>query len=81
VITKVFASMPRRFRHRGADQRIDDAGRRYVSHLKREPRPKKGMQPAEIIDKTNYKAWLVPVYQRSRPGMARGGALSYSEQR
>ena len=25
------------------------------------------MLPAEIIDKTNYKAWLVPVEQRTCP--------------
>ena len=25
------------------------------------------MLPAEVIDKTNYKAWLVPVSQRTCP--------------
>jgi ribose transport system substrate-binding protein len=43
------------------------ATRAAVRHLKREPLPDKVMLPAEIIDKTNYKAWLVPVDQRSCP--------------
>jgi ribose transport system substrate-binding protein len=43
------------------------ATRAAVRHLKREPLPEKVMLPAEIIDKTNYKAWLVPVDQRSCP--------------
>jgi ribose transport system substrate-binding protein len=43
------------------------ATRAAVRHLKREPLPGKIMLPAEIIDKTNYKAWLVPVDQRSCP--------------
>ena len=43
------------------------ATRAAVRHLKREPLPEKVMLPAEIIDKTNYKAWLVPVEQRSCP--------------
>ena len=43
------------------------ATRAAVRHLKREPLPKKVMLPAEIIDKTNYKVWLVPVDQRSCP--------------
>jgi ribose transport system substrate-binding protein len=38
-----------------------------ATHLRREPLPDKVMLPAEIIDKTNYKAWLVPVDQRSCP--------------
>jgi ribose transport system substrate-binding protein len=38
-----------------------------VRHLKGEPLPDKIMLPAEIIDKTNYKAWLTPVDQRSCP--------------
>jgi ribose transport system substrate-binding protein len=38
-----------------------------VRHLRREPLPDKVMLPAEIIDKTNYKAWLVPVDQRTCP--------------
>jgi ribose transport system substrate-binding protein len=43
------------------------ATRAAVRHLKREPLPEKVMLPAEIIDKTNYRAWLVPVDQRSCP--------------
>jgi ribose transport system substrate-binding protein len=43
------------------------ATRAAVRHLKREPLPEKVMLPAEIIDKTNYKAWLVPVDQRACP--------------
>jgi ribose transport system substrate-binding protein len=43
------------------------ATRAAVRHLKHEPLPEKVMLPAEIIDKTNYKAWLVPVDQRSCP--------------
>ncbi len=43
------------------------AARAAVRHLKREPLPEKVILPAEIIDKTNYKAWLVPVDQRSCP--------------
>ena len=31
-----------------------------VRYLKHEPLPDKVMLPAEIIDETNYKAWLVP---------------------
>jgi ribose transport system substrate-binding protein len=46
------------------------ATRAAVRHLKREPLPEKVMLPAEIIDKTNYKAWLVPVDQRSCPEWA-----------
>jgi ribose transport system substrate-binding protein len=43
------------------------ATRAAVRHLKREPLPERVILPAEIIDKTNYKAWLVPVDQRSCP--------------
>jgi ribose transport system substrate-binding protein len=43
------------------------ATRAAVRHLKQEPLPEKVILPAEIIDKTNYKAWLVPVDQRSCP--------------
>jgi ribose transport system substrate-binding protein len=43
------------------------ATRAAVRHLKGEPLPEKIMLPAEIIDKTNYKAWLVPVDQRACP--------------
>jgi len=43
------------------------ATRAAVRHLKGEPLPEKIMLPAEVIDKTNYKAWLVPVDQRDCP--------------
>jgi ribose transport system substrate-binding protein len=43
------------------------ATRAAVRHLKQEPLPEKVILPAEVIDKTNYKAWLVPVDQRSCP--------------
>jgi ribose transport system substrate-binding protein len=43
------------------------ATRAAVRYLKHEPLPETVMLPAEIIDKTNYKAWLVPVDQRSCP--------------
>jgi ribose transport system substrate-binding protein len=43
------------------------ATRAAVRHLRREPLPDKVMLPAEVIDKTNYKAWLVPVDQRTCP--------------
>jgi ribose transport system substrate-binding protein len=43
------------------------ATRAAVRHLKKEPLPEKMMLPAEVIDKTNYKAWLVPVDQRACP--------------
>ena len=46
------------------------ATRAAVRHLKREPLPERVILPAEIIDKTNYKAWLVPVDQRSCPEWA-----------
>jgi len=38
-----------------------------LRHLKGEKLPEKIMLPAEIIDKTNYKAWLVPVADRPCP--------------
>jgi ribose transport system substrate-binding protein len=41
------------------------ATRAAMRHLKGEPVPEKILLPAEIIDKTNYKAWLVPVEQRA----------------
>jgi ribose transport system substrate-binding protein len=41
------------------------ATRAAMRHLKGEPLPEKILLPAEIIDKTNYKAWLVPVEQRA----------------
>ncbi len=43
------------------------ATRAAVRHLKGELLPEKIMLPAEVIDKTNYKAWLVPVDQRTCP--------------
>ena len=43
------------------------ATRAAVRHLKHEPLPEKVILPAEVIDKTNYKAWLVPVDQRTCP--------------
>src|SRR5258705_788699 len=43
------------------------ATRAAVRYLKREPLPEKVMLPAEVIDKTNYKAWLVPGSQRTCP--------------
>jgi ribose transport system substrate-binding protein len=43
------------------------ATRAAVRHLKGEPLPEKIMLPAQIIDRTNYKAWLVPVEQRTCP--------------
>jgi ribose transport system substrate-binding protein len=46
------------------------AARAALRHLKGEPVPDKIMLPAEIIDKTNYKAWLVPVDQRPCPEWA-----------
>jgi len=43
------------------------AARAAVRHLRKEPLPEKVMLPAEVIDKTKYKAWLVPVDQRTCP--------------
>jgi len=43
------------------------ATRAAVRQLRGEAVPKKIMLPAEIIDKSNYGAWLVPVEQRSCP--------------
>jgi ribose transport system substrate-binding protein len=43
------------------------ATRAAVRYLKYEPLPEKVILPAEVIDKTNYKAWLVPVELRSCP--------------
>src|SRR6202023_4314727 len=43
------------------------ATRAAVRYLKREPLPDKVLLPAEVIDKTNYRAWLVPVDQRACP--------------
>jgi ribose transport system substrate-binding protein len=46
------------------------ATRAAVRYLKHEPLPEKVILPAEIIDKTNYKAWLVPVEERTCPEWA-----------
>ena len=46
------------------------ATRAAVRHLKQEPLPEKVMLPAEVINQTNYKAWLVPVDQRTCPEWA-----------
>jgi len=43
------------------------ATRAAVRYLRKEPLPEKIILPAEVIDKTNYRAWLVPVEQRSCP--------------
>jgi ribose transport system substrate-binding protein len=43
------------------------ATRAAVRHLDREPLPDKVILPADIIDKSNYKAWLVPVSERRCP--------------
>jgi ribose transport system substrate-binding protein len=43
------------------------ATRAALRHLRGEPLPERIMLPAEIVDKTNYRAWLVPVEQRSCP--------------
>jgi ribose transport system substrate-binding protein len=43
------------------------ATRAALRHLRGEPLPEKILLPAEIIDRTNYKAWLIPVDQRSCP--------------
>ena len=46
------------------------AARAAVRHLKHEPLPEKIILPAEVIDKTNYKAWLTPVEQSTCPEWA-----------
>jgi ribose transport system substrate-binding protein len=46
------------------------ATRAALRHLKNEPLPEKIMLPAQIIDKTNYQAWLTPVDQRVCPDWA-----------
>ena len=43
------------------------ATRAAVRYLRREPLPDRVMLPAEVIDKSNYKAWLVPVERRPCP--------------
>ncbi|HEY2136614.1 MAG TPA: sugar ABC transporter substrate-binding protein [Xanthobacteraceae bacterium] len=46
------------------------AMRAALRHLDGAPLPEKIMLPAEIIDKDNYKAWLMPVSQRPCPEWA-----------
>jgi len=46
------------------------ATRAALRHLKGESVPDKIMLPADIIDRTNYRAWLVPVDQRPCPEWA-----------
>ncbi len=43
------------------------ATRAAVRQLRQEPLPEKVMLPAEIIDRSNFAAWLVPVDQRKCP--------------
>jgi len=43
------------------------ATRAAVRYLARDPLPEKVILPAQVIDKTNYKAWLTPVDQRACP--------------
>ena len=43
------------------------ATRAALRHLKGEPLPEKVMLPAEVIDRSNYRGWLVPVDQRACP--------------
>jgi ribose transport system substrate-binding protein len=38
-----------------------------LRYLRGEPLPEKIMLPAEVIDRSNYQAWLVPVAQRNCP--------------
>lgn len=35
--------------------------------LRQEPVPEKIILPAEVIDQTNYRAWLIPIEQRTCP--------------
>ncbi len=44
------------------------ATRAAVRQLNAEPLPQKVILPAEVIDRSNYKAWLTPVEQRTCPG-------------
>jgi ribose transport system substrate-binding protein len=43
------------------------ATRAAVRHLKHETLPEKVILPADVIDQSNYQAWLVPVEQRTCP--------------
>jgi ribose transport system substrate-binding protein len=46
------------------------ATRAAVRHLRGERLPEKIILPAEVIDRTNYRAWLTPVEQRKCPEWA-----------
>jgi ribose transport system substrate-binding protein len=46
------------------------ATRAALRHLAGEPLPEKILMPAEVIDQTNYRAWLTPVDQRICPEWA-----------
>ena len=46
------------------------AARAAVRHLRGEPLPEKIMLPAEVIDRSNYRAWLTPVERRTCPEWA-----------
>jgi ribose transport system substrate-binding protein len=46
------------------------AMRAAVRHLAGEPLPEQILLPAEVIDRTNYRAWLTPVEQRTCPEWA-----------
>jgi hypothetical protein len=53
------------------------ATRAAARYLKREPLQDKVMLPAEIINKTNYKAWLFPwISGRARSGARWRGRIS-----
>jgi ribose transport system substrate-binding protein len=43
------------------------AARAAVRHLDGEPLPAQIILPAEVIDRSNYQAWLIPVEQRTCP--------------
>ncbi|MEH2568001.1 sugar ABC transporter substrate-binding protein [Bradyrhizobium sp. AZCC 2289] len=43
------------------------ATRAAVRYLRQEPVPEKIVLPAEVIDQTNYRAWLIPIEQRTCP--------------
>jgi ribose transport system substrate-binding protein len=46
------------------------AARAAVRHLAGEPLPETIILPAEVIDRSNYQAWLIPVEQRTCPEWA-----------
>jgi ribose transport system substrate-binding protein len=46
------------------------AARAAVRHLRGEPLPAQIILPAEVIDRSNYQAWLIPVEQRTCPDWA-----------